>query len=35
MREAGVIKASPQRIIADGTEWRLNLERELKAYPRQ
>ena len=33
MREAGVIKASPQKIIADGTDWRFlnELKRELKA----
>jgi NitT/TauT family transport system substrate-binding protein len=33
MREAGVIKASPQQIIADGTDWRFlaELKRELKA----
>jgi NitT/TauT family transport system substrate-binding protein len=33
MREAGFIKSTPQRIIADGTDWRLldELKRELKA----
>ena len=33
MREAGMIKASPQKIIADGTDWRFlnELKRELKA----
>ena len=33
MREAGLIKASPQKIIADGTDWRFlnELKRELKA----
>ena len=33
LREAGMIKASPQKIIADGTEWRFlsELKRELKA----
>jgi NitT/TauT family transport system substrate-binding protein len=32
LREAGFIKASPQRIIADGTDWRFlnELKRELK-----
>ena len=33
MRDAGFIKSSPQRIIADGTDWRFlnELKRELKA----
>jgi NitT/TauT family transport system substrate-binding protein len=33
MREAGLIKASPQKIIAEGTNWRFlnELKRELKA----
>ena len=33
LHEAGVIKASPQKIIADGTDWRIldELKRELKA----
>jgi len=33
MREGGFIKASPQKIIADGTDWRFlnELKRELKA----
>jgi len=33
MREAGLIKASPQKIIAEGTDWRFlnELKRELKA----
>jgi NitT/TauT family transport system substrate-binding protein len=33
MREAGMIKSSPQRIIAEGTDWRFlnELKRELKA----
>jgi NitT/TauT family transport system substrate-binding protein len=33
MREAGFIKSSPQKIIADGTDWRFlnELKRELKA----
>ena len=33
LHEAGIIKASPQKIIADGTEWRFlnELKRELKA----
>ena len=33
LREAGFIKASPQRIITDGTDWRFfnDLKRELKA----
>jgi NitT/TauT family transport system substrate-binding protein len=33
LREAGVIKATPQKILADGTDWRsLNeLKKELKA----
>jgi NitT/TauT family transport system substrate-binding protein len=32
LREAGLIKATPQRIIADGTDWRFlhELKRELK-----
>ena len=33
LREAGFVKSSPQRIIADGTDWRFlnELKRELKA----
>jgi len=33
LREAGSIKSSPQKIIADGTDWRFlnELKRELKA----
>ena len=33
LREAGLIKSSPQKIIADGTDWRFldELKRELKA----
>ena len=33
LREAGMIKSSPQKIIAEGTDWRFlnELERELKA----
>jgi NitT/TauT family transport system substrate-binding protein len=33
MRDAGIIKLSPQKIIADGTDWRFlnELKRELKA----
>jgi NitT/TauT family transport system substrate-binding protein len=33
MREAGLIKSSPQKIIAEGTDWRLlnELKREMKA----
>src|SRR5215469_182739 len=33
MREAGMIKSTPQKIIADGTDWRFlnELKRELKA----
>ena len=33
MREAGLIKSSPQKIIAEGTDWRFldELKRELKA----
>ena len=33
MRETGFIKSSPQKIIADGTDWRFlnELKRELKA----
>ena len=33
MREAGFIKSSPQKIIADGADWRFldELKRELKA----
>ena len=33
LREAGFIKSSPQKIIADGTDWRIlnELKRELKA----
>jgi len=32
MHEAGVIKSSPQKIIADGMDWRLvnELKKELK-----
>jgi NitT/TauT family transport system substrate-binding protein len=32
MRDVGFIKASPQKIIADGTDWRFlnELKRELK-----
>jgi len=32
MREAGFVKSSPQKIIADGTDWRFldELKRELK-----
>jgi NitT/TauT family transport system substrate-binding protein len=32
MHEAGLIKSSPQRIIADGTDWRFvnELKKELK-----
>jgi NitT/TauT family transport system substrate-binding protein len=32
MRDAGFIKSTPQRIIADGTDWRFldELKRELK-----
>jgi NitT/TauT family transport system substrate-binding protein len=32
LHEAGMIKSSPQRIIADGTDWRFlnELKRELK-----
>jgi len=32
LREAGVIKSSPNKIIADGTDWRFfnQLKRELK-----
>jgi NitT/TauT family transport system substrate-binding protein len=33
LHEAGVIKSSPKRIIADGTDWRFldEVKRELKA----
>jgi NitT/TauT family transport system substrate-binding protein len=33
LHEAGMIKSSPQRIIAEGTDWRFlnELKRELKA----
>jgi NitT/TauT family transport system substrate-binding protein len=33
LREAGFIKSTPQKIIADGTDWRFlnELKRELKA----
>jgi len=33
MHEAGLIKSSPQKIIAEGTNWRFldELKRELKA----
>ena len=33
LHEAGLIKANPQKIIADGTDWRFltELKRELKA----
>jgi NitT/TauT family transport system substrate-binding protein len=33
MREAGFIKSSPQKIIADGTDWRFlnEVKKELKA----
>jgi NitT/TauT family transport system substrate-binding protein len=33
LHEAGMIKASPQKIITEGTDWRLlnELKRELKA----
>ena len=33
MHEAGMIKSTPQKIIADGTDWRFldELKRELKA----
>ena len=32
MHEAGVIKSNPQKIIADGTDWRFvnELKKELK-----
>ena len=32
LREAGMIKSSPQKIIADGTDWRFlnELKKELK-----
>jgi NitT/TauT family transport system substrate-binding protein len=32
MRDVGLIKSSPQKIIADGTDWRFldELKRELK-----
>jgi NitT/TauT family transport system substrate-binding protein len=33
LHEAGLIKSSPQKIVADGTDWRFlnDLKRELKA----
>ena len=32
LREAGIIKSSPSKIIAEGTDWRFNeLKRELKS----
>ena len=33
MRDVGLIKSTPQKIIADGTDWRFldELKRELKA----
>jgi NitT/TauT family transport system substrate-binding protein len=33
LREAGIIKSSPKKIIAQGTDWRFitELKRELKA----
>jgi NitT/TauT family transport system substrate-binding protein len=33
LREGGIIKSLPQKIIADGTDWRFlnELKRELKA----
>ncbi|MBV8334723.1 MAG: ABC transporter substrate-binding protein, partial [Alphaproteobacteria bacterium] len=33
LRETGFVKSSPQKIIADGTDWRFlnELKRELKA----
>jgi NitT/TauT family transport system substrate-binding protein len=33
LREAGMIKSSPQKIIAEGTDWRFlrELRKELKA----
>jgi NitT/TauT family transport system substrate-binding protein len=33
MCEAGFIKSSPQKIVADGTDWRIldEIKRELKA----
>ena len=33
LREAGLIKATPQKILADGTDWRFlnELKKELKA----
>jgi NitT/TauT family transport system substrate-binding protein len=33
LREAGIIKSSPSRIIAQGTDWRFfnELKRELKS----
>jgi NitT/TauT family transport system substrate-binding protein len=33
LREAGIIKSSPNRIIAQGTDWRFfnELKRELKS----
>ena len=36
LRDAGMIKASPQKIIAQGTAWRFlsELKRELKGWPK-
>jgi NitT/TauT family transport system substrate-binding protein len=33
MREVGIVKSTPQKIIAEGTDWRFlnELKRELKA----
>ena len=33
LRKAGLIKATPQKILADGTDWRFlnELKKELKA----
>jgi NitT/TauT family transport system substrate-binding protein len=33
LHEAGLIKSSPQKVLADGTDWRFlnDLKRELKA----
>jgi NitT/TauT family transport system substrate-binding protein len=33
LHEAGMVKSTPQKIIADGTDWRFldELKRELKA----
>src|SRR5262249_32302841 len=35
LREAGIIKSSPNKIIAEGTDWRFfnELKRELKSWP--